>query len=89
MTKEDKGMQKKPKGEPYTDLQGQIERITFTNEESGYTIAKLKVYGQRDLVTIVGNLLAPTPGEVIKMRGEWANHPKYGEQFKILHYKTT
>jgi exodeoxyribonuclease V alpha subunit len=71
------------------DLQGQIERITYSNEENGYTIAKLKVYGQRDLVTIVGNLMAPMPGEIIKMRGEWSNHPKYGEQFKIVHYKTT
>ena len=70
------------------DLQGQLERITYTNEENGYTIAKVKVYGQRDLVTIVGNLMAPIPGEIIKMRGEWVNHPKYGEQFKITHYKT-
>ena len=71
------------------DLQGQIERITYTNEENGFTIAKLKVYGQRDLVTVVGNLMGPTPGEILKMRGEWANHPKYGEQFKIVHYKTS
>jgi exodeoxyribonuclease V alpha subunit len=71
------------------DLQGQIEKITYTNEENGYTVAKLKVYGQRDLVTIVGNLMAPMPGEIIKMRGEWSNHPKYGEQFKIVQYKTT
>jgi len=35
------------------DLQGQIERITYANDENGYTVAKLKVYGQRDLVTIV------------------------------------
>ena len=69
-------------------LQGQIERITYTNDENGYTIAKLKVYGQKDLVTIVGNLMAPTPGEIIKMKGQWVNHPKYGEQFKIVHYKT-
>lgn len=70
------------------DLQGQIERITYTNEENGFTITKVKVYGHRDLVTVVGNLLAPTPGEVIKMRGEWANHPKYGKQFKVAHYKS-
>ena len=80
---------KNPPSNSLTDLQGQIERITYTNEENGYTIAKLKVYGQRDLVTVVGNLMAPTPGEIIKMRGEWANHPKYGEQFKIVHYKTS
>lgn len=68
------------------ELQGQIERITYTNEENGFTIARLKVYGQRDLVTVVGNLMAPTPGEILKMKGEWGNHPKYVEQFKVIHW---
>jgi exodeoxyribonuclease V alpha subunit len=72
-----------------TDLQGQIERVTYTNDENGYTIAKVKVYGHRELVTVVGNILSPTPGEIIKMKGEWANHPKFGEQFKLSYYKTT
>ena len=71
-----------------TDLQGQIERITYTNEENGYTIAKVKVYGHRDLVTVLGNFMAPMPGEILKMQGEWANHPKFGEQFKVVHYKS-
>ena len=70
------------------DLQGQIERITYTNDEDGFTIAKVKVYGRRDLVTVVGNLLAPTPGEILKMQGEWATHPKFGEQFRVVHYKS-
>jgi exodeoxyribonuclease V alpha subunit len=71
-----------------TDLQGQIERITYSNEENGYTVARVKVYGRSDLVTVVGNLLSPTPGEVIHMKGEWVNNPKYGEQFKVIHYKS-
>ena len=71
------------------DLQGQIERVTFSNEENGYTIAKVKVYGRRELVTVVGNIVCPTPGEIIKMKGEWSNHPKFGEQFKLAYYKTT
>ena len=71
-----------------TDLQGQIERITYCNEENGYTIAKVKVSGRKDLVTIVGNLLAPNPGEVIKMSGEWVHNPKYGQQFKVIQYKS-
>jgi exodeoxyribonuclease V alpha subunit len=70
------------------ELQGQIERITFINEENGYTIARVKVYGRKDLVTVVGNLISPTPGEILKMEGEWVNHPKYGEQFKIVQCKT-
>ncbi|NVL93215.1 MAG: AAA family ATPase, partial [Desulfobacterales bacterium] len=69
-------------------LQGQIERITYTNNENGYTVAKVRVQGRRDVVTVVGNLVAPTPGEIIKMSGEWTNHPKYGEQFKVVRYKS-
>jgi len=72
-----------------TELSGQIERITYTNEENGYTIARVKIYGQRDLVTVVGFLMSPTPGEILNMRGEWINHPKFGEQFKVVDYKTT
>jgi len=72
-----------------TELSGQIERITYTNEENGYTIARVKIFGQRDLVTVVGFLMSPTPGEILNMRGEWINHPKFGEQFKVTDYKTT
>jgi len=72
-----------------TDLQGQIERITFTSEDNGYTVAKVKVYGVREPVTVIGNIVNPTPGEIIKMRGEWGNHPKFGEQFKIVFCQTT
>jgi exodeoxyribonuclease V alpha subunit len=70
------------------ELQGQIERITYTDEDSGFTIAKIKVYGRRDLVTVVGNLLAPMAGEIIKMKGEWTNHPRYGEQFRVVQYQS-
>jgi hypothetical protein len=28
--------------------------------------------------------MAPTPGEIIRMEGERTNHPKYGEQFKVV-----
>jgi exodeoxyribonuclease V alpha subunit len=69
-----------------TELQGQIERITYTNEDNGFTIAKVKVEGRKDLVTVVGTLLAPMPGEIIKTEGEWTRHRKYGEQFKVVHY---
>jgi len=71
------------------EMTGQIERITYTSEETGYTIARLKVQGQWDLVTIVGNIPSPSPGETLALKGEWAHHPKYGDQFKIHSYQTT
>jgi len=66
-------------------LQGQIERVTYTNEENGYTVAKVKVRGRRDLVTVIGHMTSPLPGQVLKMKGEWSNHPKFGEQFKAVY----
>ncbi|MEA3279056.1 MAG: ATP-dependent RecD-like DNA helicase, partial [Thermodesulfobacteriota bacterium] len=71
-----------------TDLEGQIEGITYTSEESGFTIVRVKVQGQRGTVTVVGNLMSPCTGEVLRMKGEWINHPRYGKQFKLMHYKT-
>ena len=71
-----------------TDLQGQIERITYSNDESGFTIAKLKTSDRKDTVTVVGSLPTLAPGEVLKLKGEWSTHPRFGEQFKIVHYQT-
>jgi exodeoxyribonuclease V alpha subunit len=70
------------------ELQGQIERITYCNEDNGFTVAQLKVRGQRQLVPIVGHLMSPKPGERLRLRGEWSLHPKYGEQFKFVEHET-
>ena len=70
------------------ELQGQLERITYQNEENHYTIAKMKVTGRKNLVTIVGSLVSLTPGEVLRLKGSWEIHPKYGEQFKVVSYET-
>ena len=72
----------------FTELQGQIERITYFNEENGFTIAKVRVQGRRKLATVVGNLVSLIPGEILRMRGEWVNHPRYGEQFQVSHFKS-
>ena len=72
----------------HTELSGQIEHITYFNEENGFTIAKVKVDGRRDPVTVRGILMGPLPGEVLTMQGEWTHHPKYGEQFRVHGYRT-
>ena len=71
-----------------TELTGRIEKITFANEETGFTIARVKVDGRHEPVTVVGTLMAPMPGEILEMHGEWANHPRFGRQFKVREYNT-
>ncbi|MDY7042377.1 MAG: helix-hairpin-helix domain-containing protein, partial [Chloroflexota bacterium] len=68
-------------------LEGTVERITYSHEETGYTVARLSVDGQADLVTIVGNLLNVNVGERLRLDGFWTTHTQYGRQFKVLNYK--
>jgi len=72
------------KGKMPEEIKGQIERITFFNEENNYTIAKMRVHGRTDTITVVGTLFSVTPGEVLRLSGYWDKHPRYGEQFKVI-----
>jgi len=69
-------------------IHGQIERITFANEENNFTIAKVKVPGEKELVTVVGILPGINPGEILDLLGEWNHHPKFGNQFKVVKFKS-
>jgi len=73
--------------EEQTELDGQIENLTYVNEENGYTVAKVRVPGYSDPVTIVGQLISPAPGEVLRMKGLWINHPRFGRQFKVMSHQ--
>jgi exodeoxyribonuclease V alpha subunit len=72
-----------------TTLEGHLERITYYNPENHYTIAKVKTIKTHNLVTIVGSLVAVSPGQALKIKGAWETHPKYGQQFKIKSYEVT
>lgn len=72
------------------ELSGSIERVTFYNPENGYSVLRLRPEGRRPsaagrdgLVTATGNLPEVVPGEHVRMRGDWVNHPKHGMQFQI------
>src|SRR6266581_674079 len=70
-------------------LDGVLERITFANPETGYTIARIDPgRGDPDMITAVGPLLGAQVGESLRMRGRWTSHPKYGKQFEVHSYTT-
>ncbi|MFL6078112.1 MAG: ATP-dependent RecD-like DNA helicase [Mycobacteriales bacterium] len=70
-------------------VEGVLERITFANEDTGYTVAKVDTgRGGNDLLTVVGALLGAQPGESLRMRGRWGSHPQYGRQFQVEDYTT-
>ncbi|MEF9960961.1 MAG: ATP-dependent RecD-like DNA helicase, partial [Niameybacter sp.] len=62
-------------------LRGVVERITYANEETGYSVIKIKCKGYMDLVTVVGSMATVNVGSVITIKGFWSSNPKYGKQF--------
>jgi exodeoxyribonuclease V alpha subunit len=73
---------------PLVTLEGVLERITYANEETGYTVARVTTGPDTDLLTVVGNLLGAQPGESLRMLGRWTSHPQYGRQFEVHNYTT-
>jgi len=69
-------------------LVGAVERITYYNEENGYTVAQVTPEGREYTVTVVGALLDISPGESLRLHGQWASHARYGRQFQVERYDT-
>ena len=57
-------------------LDAVLERITYANQETGYTVARVATNRSSD------------PGESLRLQGRWASHPQYGRQFQVETYQT-
>ncbi len=79
------GSTSRPIGEK---LEGSVERVTFHNTENGYCVARLKVKGQKELVTLVGHSPSISAGEFVEAIGTWDRHRDFGIQFKADFIKT-
>lgn len=70
-------------------LRGVVERITYANEETGYSVIKIRCKGYMDLVTVVGSMATVNVGSVITLKGFWSSNPKYGRQFDAKEWEET
>ncbi|MBU2708665.1 ATP-dependent RecD-like DNA helicase [Zooshikella marina] len=73
--------------QPQERLEGNVERVTFHSEETGFFVVRAKVRGYRELVTITGSTPAITAGEYIESFGIWVNDPRHGLQFQAKSVK--
>ena len=84
---------KKPDNEPLPGgpddaLSGQVERVTFHNEETGFCILKVKVQGRKEPVAVLGSLPSVAPGEWVTAQGTWERDRDHGIQLKAHKLKT-
>src|SRR5215211_390241 len=73
---------------PPAILDAVLERVTYANEETGYTVARVATGRSSELVTVVGPLLGAQPGESLRLQGRWRSHPQYGRQFEVETFQT-
>jgi exodeoxyribonuclease V alpha subunit len=64
-------------------LHGEVQSIVFASEDTGFVIARVRSKDHPGRITIIGELGTVVPGEILEMTGSWAEHPKYGSQFKV------
>lgn len=83
------GSMSRASGSPRERLSGSVERVTFHNTDTGFCVLRLKVRGQRDLVTLTGHAAAIGAGEYVEADGVWLNDRNYGLQFKADRVEAT
>jgi exodeoxyribonuclease V alpha subunit len=74
---------------PLESLSGLVERVTFFNEENGFTVVKVSARGHREPVAVVGALASVNPGEWLTAEGRWVRDREFGLQFRAESIKST
>ena len=74
--------------QPQQTLSGSVDRVTFHNDETGFSVLKVIISGRKLPVTVVGQIPNIVPGESITAGGEWINDRTHGRQFKAESLKS-
>jgi exodeoxyribonuclease V alpha subunit len=69
-------------------LSGVVERITYHDAESGFTVLRVRAPGVLDLATVVGRMPAVAAGEAIQAGGVWVRDRTHGLQFQAAWVRT-
>ena len=65
-------------------MHAEVERVTYRNDENGWTVLKVRNVDDHSLVTVTGSLPPVQDGEHLQLVGTWSSHSTYGRQFKAL-----
>ncbi len=65
------------------DLVGEVRDILYESEESGFAVLRVDVTGLVLPLTVTGRLYGLSEGALLKMRGAYKEHPRFGRQFVV------
>ena len=70
-------------------IKATVEKITYRNDENGYTVLRAFVEGSRQLTTVVGNMPGVNTGSILLLTGDYHHDKKYGDQFVVTSFRET
>ena len=68
-------------------IEGTVDKITYKNDQNGYTVATVR--NGADRITVVGVMPFLSEGENARFSGNFTVHPSYGEQFNVKSFEKT
>ena len=69
-------------------VEGAVESVVFYNPDNGYTVARFQPESGEPM-TVVGCFPPLSPGEVLRVYGDWTLSPRFGRQFKVDRFTMT
>ena len=68
-------------------ITGVVERITYHDEESGYSVIKIRAKAFSELIALTGKFISINIGTIIEAKGNFIINKKFGRQFSVKEYK--
>lgn len=65
-----------------TEFEGTIRRVTFESEDGTFKVVTFRIDGNEEFKA-AGKLYGAEPGEPLRIRGSWREHPNYGWTFQV------
>ena len=70
-------------------FEGTVEDIVYRNDQSGWTVASVKLDGDKSRISAVGVMPFLSAGEHALFEGELTEHKDYGKQIKVASCEAT
>lgn len=69
-------------------VEGTVDQIVFYNPDNGYTVCRF-MPEDGETMTVVGAFPPLSPGEGLRVKGQWELSPRFGRQFRVENFSLT
>lgn len=72
-----------PSADGLVTVEGEVVRVTYESDQSGFRVVRVAVDGRETLATWVGKMQPVSPGMRVRATGKIESDPRHGEQLRV------